>query len=173
MATPAEKIKRLRLDSDNPFPDAYKTPTETLKGGPLAEALRAKRARQTARGEETSSRPKESAMGSMKNVDAGTGRGTVPGNTGKSFKDSFAEARKAGQDTFNWNGKKYTTEMAKKPEAKAEETMETKPDNELEEAHFDSIGYKKGGCVKMAKGGTASSRADGCAQRGKTKGKVV
>ena len=25
----------------------------------------------------------------------------------------------------------------------------------------------------MAKGGTASSRADGCAQRGKTKGRVV
>lgn len=26
---------------------------------------------------------------------------------------------------------------------------------------------------KMAKGGTASSRADGCAQRGKTKGRIV
>ena len=26
---------------------------------------------------------------------------------------------------------------------------------------------------KMAKGGTASSRADGCAQRGKTRGKMV
>ena len=31
--------------------------------------------------------------------------------------------------------------------------------------------YKKGGKVKcMSKGGTASSRADGCAVRGKTKG---
>jgi len=113
------------------------------------------------------------AIGSTKNVDAGTGRGTTAFGGDKTFKQAFAEARKAGQDTFNWNGKKYTTEMAKKPEAKAEETMETKPDNELEETHFDSIGYKKGGCVKMAKGGTASSRADGCAQRGKTKGKVV
>jgi len=27
--------------------------------------------------------------------------------------------------------------------------------------------------VKRAKGGTASSRADGCAQRGKTRGKMV
>jgi hypothetical protein len=27
--------------------------------------------------------------------------------------------------------------------------------------------------VKYAKGGTASARADGCAQRGKTKGKIV
>lgn len=30
-----------------------------------------------------------------------------------------------------------------------------------------------GGCVKMAKGGSASKRADGCAQRGKTKGTMV
>jgi len=41
------------------------------------------------------------------------------------------------------------------------------------EAHNEAAGYKSGGCVKMAKGGSASSRADGCAQRGKTKGKVV
>jgi hypothetical protein len=43
-------------------------------------------------------------------------------------------------------------------------------------------GYKKGGCVKkMASGGyakggstgSASKRADGCAQRGKTKGKML
>jgi len=29
------------------------------------------------------------------------------------------------------------------------------------------------GVVKKAKGGTASARADGCAMRGKTKGKIV
>ena len=34
--------------------------------------------------------------------------------------------------------------------------------------------YKKGGAVKkMAKGGTASSRADGCATKGKTKGRII
>jgi hypothetical protein len=32
---------------------------------------------------------------------------------------------------------------------------------------------KKGGVIKMAKGGTASSRADGCAVKGKTKGRMV
>lgn len=31
----------------------------------------------------------------------------------------------------------------------------------------------KGGCTKMAKGGSASSRADGCATKGKTRGKFV
>lgn len=29
-----------------------------------------------------------------------------------SFKSAFASARKAGKDTFTWNGKKYTTELA-------------------------------------------------------------
>ena len=34
--------------------------------------------------------------------------------------------------------------------------------------------FKNGGAVKkMAKGGSASSRADGCAQRGKTKGRMI
>lgn len=32
---------------------------------------------------------------------------------------------------------------------------------------------KKGGVIKMAKGGSASSRADGCATKGKTKGRFV
>ena len=35
-------------------------------------------------------------------------------------------------------------------------------------------GMKKGGCVKkMASGGSASKRADGCATKGKTKGKII
>jgi hypothetical protein len=37
----------------------------------------------------------------------------------------------------------------------------------------EPIGGRKGGAVKMAKGGSASSRADGCAQRGKTKGRMI
>jgi hypothetical protein len=32
---------------------------------------------------------------------------------------------------------------------------------------------KAGGAIKMAKGGSASARGDGCAQRGKTRGKMV
>ena len=38
----------------------------------------------------------------------------------------------------------------------------------------ETQGMKKGGRVKkMAKGGSASSRADGCAVKGKTKGRIV
>ena len=39
---------------------------------------------------------------------------------------------------------------------------------------YNDAGYKKGGKIKkMAKGGSASSRADGCATKGKTKGRFV
>lgn len=47
-----------------------------------------------------------------------------------SFKSAFAEARKAGDKTFEWEGKKYTTDIAgaKKPtEKKSESVTEKKP----------------------------------------------
>lgn len=37
----------------------------------------------------------------------------------------------------------------------------------------EEYGMKKGGMKKMANGGSASARADGVAQRGKTKGKML
>jgi hypothetical protein len=43
-----------------------------------------------------------------------------------------------------------------------------------EQAQTAATGMKKGGSIKkMASGGSASKRADGCAQRGKTRGKMV
>lgn len=155
--------------------------------GPLTKAIEDFRSRKAATSRQQAEEGVTSrmgGMGSMKNVDAGSGRGTTTFGSDKTFKQAFAEARKAGKDTFTWNGKKYTTEMA----------GQKKADSDLMNAHFDSIGssgeesvdmspyvqahdeatgMKRGGSVKMAKGGTASSRADGCAQRGKTKGRMV
>lgn len=145
----------------------------------------------------------------------------------QSFKEAFAEARRGGGKTFEWNGKKYTTEMAgaSKPAAKAVDTGDEmarlkarapapKPKYETgfdrmtrenREAGRDigsvatrlkdrimgagdrgqdrilrdvrpgatnpktllPTGMKKGGSVSKA-----SSRADGIAQRGKTRGKI-
>lgn len=53
----------------------------------------------------------------------------------------------------------------KSPIVKFFEGIRERGDKDLAER-----GMKKGGTVKMASGGSASSRADGCAQRGKTKG---
>ena len=88
-----------------------------------------------------------------------------------SFKEAFAEARAAGDKTFEWNGKKYSTEMAK-PEKSFKE--------KATKAGFTSAETKGGAALmtrkdRMAKGGmvSASKRADGCAMRGKTRGKMV
>lgn len=51
--------------------------------------------------------------------ESGSGGGT------NSFKDAFKAARKAGQGTFTWQGKKYTTEMA--GEKKAAPAAAAKP----------------------------------------------
>lgn len=52
-------------------------------------------------------------------AESGSGGGT------NSFKDAFKAARKAGQGTFTWQGKKYTTEMA--GEKKAAPAAAAKP----------------------------------------------
>ncbi len=144
-----------------------------------------------------------------------------------SFKDAFAAARRAGGKTFEWQGKKYTTEMAgdkkaapasapapaapaapkakqsiydtsrdplvrrfkesmaereadkqRSKEARAEVERLSKRSTPVsrdrdpyrgrtaEQRMKDLRGYAGGGKV------TASSRADGCAKRGKTKGKI-
>ena len=59
--------------------------------------------------------------------------------------------------------KKDAKEAAEK-KAK-EKTEPAKPADSYIKAHDEA--------TRFAKGGTASARADGCAQRGKTKGKVV
>jgi hypothetical protein len=138
----------------------------------------------------------------------------------QSFKEAFAEARRGGGKTFEWNGKKYSTEMAgEKPAARpvarvtdtgdetarlaARRAVPSKPTYETpydrmnrrnrEESAARSAAAPKGqdrilrdvrpGAVNpktllptgMKKGGSvskASGRADGIAQRGKTRGKI-
>ena len=146
------------------------------------------------------------------------------------FGKAFREARAAGDKTFTFNGKKYTTDMApaeqksignkskmgeyvprdsdtrkgeimtsknavgrdsyvrsgqksfdteREPEALA---APNKPGTNVRYENTDTsdMTYKRGGAVKKmnmggmgyAKGGSASSRADGIAIKGKTRGKM-
>lgn len=136
--------------------------------------------------------------------------GPSSSNEPASFKEAFAAARKAGDSSFTFDGKKFTTETAgaKKP---TESVLRNAAD-EMEKGRVsqsrlsDSIrddearvksnymknrdlptverqrklqeyaGKKAGNNMAvygMAKGGsTASKRADGCAMRGKTRGKI-
>jgi len=56
----------------------------------------------------------------------------------------------------------------------AKQMRESVPASAREYEAYNDAGYKKGGAVKkMAKGGSASSRADGCITKGKTKGTII
>lgn len=114
----------------------------------------------------------------------------------KSFKDAFADARRGGEKSFTWNGKKYSTEMAKaapkvdpdagkgptdaeisrlERRARATSNPKDNPYYGRTAAQRSTSMKAKGGAIKMATGGSvsASRRADGIAQRGKTKGRMV
>lgn len=59
-------------------------------------------------------------------------------------------------------------------EARAIKSGKITPEEYAKGEKMEGEGMKKGGsCKCMAAGGSASKRADGCAQRGKTKGKMV
>jgi hypothetical protein len=133
-----------------------------------------------------------------------------------SFKEAFAEARAAGDKTFEWGGKKYTTELASskpKTEPKAASKAEPKTTSGLtnREKEIKSSGMSgkfvkgaapderrapttsslskeeriraAGGGGKFVRGATpmkaggkvssASKRGDGCAVKGKTRGRMV
>ena len=74
-----------------------------------------------AEGERSASEDREKIMG-----------GTRP----SSFREAFAEARKAGKDKFTFNGKSYTTEMAGSKPA-APKSAESKPAAKTESASVE------------------------------------
>jgi hypothetical protein len=85
----------------------------------------------------------------------------------KSVGEEFAKADKGKQ--FKRGGEMAESKKMVKKEVsfmKAKGAPKSMVKHEMAEA-----GMKKGGCVKMAKGGSASKRADGVAVKGKTKGR--
>jgi hypothetical protein len=86
-----------------------------------------------------------------------------------SFKEAFAEARAAGDKTFEYMGKKYTTELASsKPKFSASKAIGAKPAKKAPDFMRKAMGMKAGGTVS-----SASKRGDGCAVKGKTRGRMV
>lgn len=102
----------------------------------------------------------------------------VPQSVGKDFNDAD-KGRKFGKGGDIMATKGLKAIFAGK-ESKAEEKAEKKAVGGSKAAYkkaemkYEGEPMKKGGGVKkMASGGSASSRADGIAQRGKTKGKLL
>jgi len=84
------------------------------------------------------------------------------------FGTAFAAARRAGDKTFMFNGKKYTTEMASEKKKAPAKSGKSFPGRSAEGSVSDVVGAKKGGMIS-----SASKRADGCVTKGKTKGKML
>ena len=76
-------------------------------------------------------------------------------------------------DTVRNLARSSGVKMSGEPAPKASEPAKTSRVSEENTEPSDMSLNRKGGAIKMAKGGTASSRADGIAQRGKTRGTMV
>ena len=76
--------------------------------------------------------------------------------------------------TFKGRGEPDKPKAESKPEPKSDKYSDL-PLNRIGRAISGTFskGNKAGGSIKMAKGGSASSRGDGIAQRGKTKGRII
>jgi hypothetical protein len=69
---------------------------------------------------------------------------------------------------------KISTTMAKSARDEQREAKRLRESVPEPARNYEALeGMKKGGKVKMAAGGSASKRADGCAVRGKTRGRMV
>ena len=106
----------------------------------------------------------------------------------KNFRQAFAAARKSGDKTFMFGGKKYTTELASKKPARDPDADKGPSKEDIERLERRAAASKpsqaKGsmkekmrsmGITRYQAGGkvSASKRADGCAVKGKTKGRMV
>ena len=181
-ASSGEKVgflERLRMGNiDDPSSEAYRrfgagrgampAPDTT----PYSETADARNLMMAAARERAAMDTDESGIGRYaRETGIGTLRQPAKEDTGRSapknFKQAFAAARKAGDKTFMFGGKKYTTEL-KKPAAKKDPDANKGPSKEvIERLERKSSGMKKGGMV------SASKRADGCAIRGKTRGRIM
>ena len=104
----------------------------------LNEAGRKKRDEEAKKSESKSEAPSKASE--KKSEDA-------PAKKDMTFKEAFAAARKAGDDTFSWNGKKYTTEMKGEDKPKPS-VREGKNENIDDETREKAQKFNKGGMVK-------------------------
>lgn len=85
----------------------------------------------------------------------------------RDYEKLAAQYRKEAQEMKSGEGKVPSKESQQAAADAAQAAKEAKAPTTA-----TTMGKKKGGCVKMAKGGYVKA-ADGCAQRGKTRGKMV
>jgi hypothetical protein len=90
----------------------------------------------------------------------------------KMAKGGMAMKETMGPRIMAMDVEKGSNKLTKFGESAVQKRGHTKGKN-LGDAQMATVGPKEFGAKKMAKGGSASSRAVGCAERGKTKGKMM
>jgi len=123
------------------------------------------------------SKKQHNFMAAVANNPAFAKKAGVPQSVGKDFNEADKGRKfQKGGDTMAKNMKAIFAGKETKSEEKAERkaTGGSKTAYKRAEKMYEGETMKKGGGVKkMASGGSASSRADGIAQKGKTKGKLL
>ena len=89
-----EKIRNLKAKGSSPQGRGFPKKSTSMSSAALAKAFK----------ESEAKRPSQSKA---KNFNVGVSKGGV------SFKEAFKHFKNKGQKVFTWNGKKYTTELAK------------------------------------------------------------
>ena len=90
-----------------------------------------------------------------------------------SFKEAFADARASGDKTFEYMGKKYSTEMAKPKAASFSDKAKKAGFTSAETKGGAALMTRKDRSTGMKAGGSVKARGCGIASKGLTKGKMV
>jgi hypothetical protein len=88
------------------------------------------------------------------------------------FKEAFAAARKDDKATFTWQGKRYTTELAK-PSTKAMEGQHENISDDTRERARASVGLAKGGSVPTIYAGVKGPKKPMLARASSMKAKAI
>ena len=135
--------------------------------------------------------------GKSDNKKSETPKKVIDATGSKTFKQSFSEARKGGKKEFTWNGKKYNTKLASDTKPAKVDYQDANPnksnapnpfkkndsDNKpVPKSDDDKMKWAQGAMesaqgllrrpTSMKKGGKVYCK-DGCAVRGKTKGRII
>lgn len=89
------------------------------------------------------------------------------------FKEAFAAARKDDKEMFTWQGKRYTTELAKPKSAKADEGQHENISDDTRERARKSIEMAKGGSVPTIYAGIKGPKKPMLARASSMKAKAI
>ncbi len=131
----SEMIRNLKAKGSSPQGRGFPKKSTFISSAALAKAFK-------------ESEAKRPAQSKAKNFNVGVSKGGV------SFKEAFKHFKNKGQKVFTWNGKKYTTELAKsskKVKVASPQSRPSTPKKEVVKRKVVTTESPKGGMMKKKK----------------------